>query len=79
MSTKFSKKQLVFPTIVFVALMTVVLMLWNRSLEGHKEVLKKEVETNGRLRFQEFLTSGENNVTALENLKERIEMTHGDY
>lgn len=70
---------MVFPTVVFIALMTIVLMLWNRSLQAHKELLKKEVETNGRLRFQEFLSSGENNVTALENLKERIEMTHGDY
>src|SRR5690606_19814030 len=79
MSTKFSKKQLVFPTIVFVTLMSVVLMLCNLSLKGHKEVLKKEIEINGRLRFQEFLSSGQNNVVALENLKERIEMTHGKY
>lgn len=79
MSIKFSKKQLVFPTIVFIALMTVVLMLWSRSLEGHKELLIKEIETNGRLRFQEYLSSGENNVTALENLRERIEMTQGEY
>src|SRR5690554_2316929 len=79
MPAKFSKKQLVFPTIVFIALMTVVLTLCYRSLEGHREVLKKEIETNGRLRFQEFLYSGRNNIVALENLKERIEMTHGDY
>lgn len=79
MSPKFSKRQLIFPTIVFIVLMTVVLTLCYRSLEGHKEVLKKEIETNGRLRFQEFLSSGRNNIVALENLKERIEMTHGDY
>ncbi|HLT50909.1 MAG TPA: response regulator [Arenibacter sp.] len=54
-------------------------MLSNLSLKGHKEVLKKEIEINGRLRFQEFLSSGQNNVVALENLKERIEMTHGKY
>src|SRR5690606_21556910 len=34
---------------------------------------------NGRLRFQEFLYTGRNNIVPLENLKERIEMTHGDY
>lgn len=54
-------------------------MLCDRSMKAHKQVVVNEIETYGRLRFQEFLSSGQNNVWALENLKERIEMTHGKY
>ena len=70
---------MVFPTIVFIVLMTIVLLMSKNSMERHKELLKKEIEVNGRLRFKEFLTYGRNSKMALENLKKRIEMTDGGY
>ncbi|MCM4167612.1 Sensor histidine kinase RcsC [Arenibacter antarcticus] len=79
MTIKFSSNLLIFPIVVFFSLSTVVVLLWNSSLKGHKELLLNEVETNGIFRFNEFLSSGKENITSLENLGKRIEMTNGAY
>ncbi|MDX1328146.1 MAG: hypothetical protein R3299_10630, partial [Arenibacter sp.] len=79
MTIKFSSKPLLLPAIVFLGLLTVVILLWNSSLDGHKELLQHRVDTNGYFRFKEFLSSCEDDIAALENLKERIEMTNGGY
>jgi signal transduction histidine kinase/ActR/RegA family two-component response regulator len=79
MSFKFSKKELIFPLLVFITLMVVAVILWNKTLKTQKTLLKNEIQTSGLLRSQEFYTSIENNIKALENLKQRIEMTNGGY
>ncbi|WP_176328506.1 response regulator [Arenibacter amylolyticus] len=79
MTIRFTSKPLLLPTIVFLGLLTVVILLWNSSLDGHKELLQHRVDTNGYFRFKEFLSSCEDDIAALENLKERIEMTNGGY
>ncbi|MCM4152624.1 hypothetical protein DHD05_13575 [Arenibacter sp. N53] len=79
MSFKFSKRELIYPFSVFAVLMTVVALLWNLSLKADKELLRKEIEINGLLQSQAFLSSGQNSIIALENLMERMEMSHGDY
>ena len=79
MTIKFTSKPLLLPTIVFLGLLAVVILLWNSSLDGHKELLQHRVDTNGYFRFKEFLSSCEDDIAALENLKERIEMTNGGY
>jgi len=79
MSFKFSKKELIYPVAVFAVLMIVVTLLWNHSLNSDRELLKRELEVNGLLQSQSFLSSGQNSILALENLMERMEMSHGDY
>ena len=79
MSIKFSKSQLLLPFSVFIVLMIVVALLWNRSLNSDRELLVRELEVNGLLQSQAFLSSGQNSIIALENLMERMEMSHGDY
>ncbi|ALM08135.1 hypothetical protein SB49_10215 [Sediminicola sp. YIK13] len=79
MSFKFSKKELIYPLLVFMTLMVVVVALWNKTLKTQESLLKNEIQTSGHLRSQEFYHSIENNIKALENLKQRIEITNGDY
>ena len=79
MSFKFSKKELIYPLLVFMTLMVVVVALWNKTLKTQELLLQNEIQTSGHLRSQEFYHSIENNIKALENLKQRIEMTNGDY
>ncbi|NJB71094.1 signal transduction histidine kinase/CheY-like chemotaxis protein [Saonia flava] len=79
MSIKFSKKELILPITVFVVFITMVFILWNKSLESQKLSLINEIQTTGNLRAQEFFLSVKNNIKSLENLKQRIEMTNGSY
>ncbi|MFT4833037.1 MAG: signal transduction histidine kinase/ActR/RegA family two-component response regulator [Psychroserpens sp.] len=79
MSYKFSKKELIFPLLVFMSLMVVAIVLWNKTLKTQEALLKNEIQTSGQLRSQEFYNSVANSVKALENLKQRIEMTNGGY
>lgn len=79
MTFKFSKKELIFPLSVFVVLMVFALFLWDKTLKTQDDLLKKEIQTSGHLRSQEFYKSVTQNIKALENLKQRIEMTNGDY
>ncbi len=79
MSFKFSKKELILPLLVFMTLMVVVVALWNKTLKTQESLLQNEIQTSGHLRSQEFYHSIENNIKALENLKQRIEITNGDY
>ena len=79
MTFKFSKKELIFPLSVFAVLMVFALFLWNKTLKTQEDLLKKEIQTSGHLRSQEFYKSVTQNIKALENLKQRIEMTNGGY
>ncbi|SHJ56988.1 Signal transduction histidine kinase [Arenibacter nanhaiticus] len=79
MSFKFSKKELLFPSAVFLVLMTIVIVLWQKSENAEKLHLQNEIRTAGFLRFQEFVSAGQINLVSLEDLKNRIEMTKGEY
>tara|TARA_R110002050_G_scaffold111752_4_gene225586 strand:+ start:10898 stop:12940 length:2043 start_codon:yes stop_codon:yes gene_type:complete len=79
MSLKIPKKEIIYPFSVFVLLMIVVVALWKSSLDSNRELLKKEIETNGHIQSQGFLSSGQKSIIVLENLMERLEMTNGDY
>ncbi|MEJ1223175.1 response regulator [Sediminicola sp. 1XM1-17] len=79
MTFKFSKKELIFPLSVFIVLMVFALFLWGKTLKTQEDLLKNEIQTSGHLRSQEFYNSVTHNIKALENLKQRIEMTNGDY
>ena len=79
MSFKIPKKEIIYPFSVFVLLMLVVLALWKNSLDSNRELLKKDIEVNGQIQSQGFLSSGQKSIIVLENLMERLEMTDGDY
>ncbi|RTE55282.1 response regulator [Arenibacter aquaticus] len=79
MSIKFSKRELIFPIVVFVILMTVVSILWNNALREQKNALREEISHTGFLRYKEFIYTGQSSIVALENLMRRIQMTKGAY
>ncbi|MEQ8218991.1 MAG: response regulator [Arenibacter sp.] len=79
MSFKIPKKEIIYPFSVFVLLMIVVFGLWKNSLDSNRELLKKDIEVNGNIQSQGFLSSGQKSIIVLENLMERLEMTNGDY
>ncbi|RAJ11535.1 response regulator [Arenibacter echinorum] len=79
MSIKIPKKEIIYPFSVFVLLMIVVIALWKNSLDSNRELLKKDIEVNGNIQSQGFLSSGQKSIIVLENLMERLEMTNGDY
>jgi len=79
MSLRFSKKELIFPIAVFAVFITIVLVLWNKSLEIHEKTFIREIQTTGNLRAKEFFSLVKYDVKSLENLKQRIEMTNGSY
>lgn len=79
MSLKIPKKEIIYPFSVFVLLMIVVVALWKNSLDSNRKLLQKEIETNGHIQSQGFLSSGQQSIIVLENLMERLEMTNGDY
>lgn len=79
MSFKIPKKEIIYPFSAFVLLMIVVVALWKNSLESNRQLLKKDIEVNGQIQSQGFLSSGQKSIIVLENLMERLEMTNGDY
>jgi signal transduction histidine kinase len=79
MPFKIPKKEIIYPFSVFVLLMLVVVALWKNSLDSNRELLKKDIEVNGNIQSQGFLSSGQKSIIVLENLMERLEMTNGDY
>ncbi len=79
MSLKSSKRELIFPIIVFAVFITMVLVLWNKSLKTQKSTFIREIQTTGSLRAKEFFSLVKYDVKSLENLKQRIEMTNGSY
>jgi len=79
MSLKFSKKELIFPIAVFAVFITIVFLLWNKSLKTQKSTFIREIQTTGSLRAKEFFSLVKYDVKSLENLKQRIEMTNGSY
>ena len=79
MSFKIPKKEIIYPLSVFAILMIVVVFLWKNSLDSNRELLKKDIEANGLIQSQGFLSSGQKSIIVLENLMKRLEMTNGDY
>lgn len=79
MSFKIPKKEIIYPLSVFAILMIVAVVLWKNSLDSNRELLKKDIEANGLIQSQGFLSSGQKSIIVLENLMERLEMTNGDY
>ena len=79
MSLKSSKKELIFPIAIFAVFITIVLVLWNKSLKTQKATFIREIQTTGSLRAKEFFSLVKYDVKSLENLKKRIEMTNGSY
>lgn len=79
MSFKIPKKEIIYPFSAFVLLMIVVVALWKNSLESNRQLLRKDIEVNGQIQSQGFLSSGQKSIIVLENLMERLEMTNGDY
>ena len=79
MSFKIPKKEIIYPFSVFALLMIIVVALWKNSMDSNRELLKKDIEENGQIQSQGFLSSGQKSIIVLENLMERLEMTNGDY
>ncbi|MBU2905313.1 response regulator [Arenibacter algicola] len=79
MSFKIPKKEIIYPFSVFVVLMIVVVALWKNSLNSNRELIKKDIEVNGQIQSQGFLSSGQKSIIVLENLMERLVMTDGDF
>lgn len=73
------KKELILPIAVFVVFITIVLVLWNNSINTQKSSFIREIQTTGNLRANEFISIVEYDIKSLENLKQRIEMTDGAY
>ncbi|MCK0192227.1 response regulator [Arenibacter sp. F20364] len=79
MSFKIPKKEIIYPVSVFILLMIVVVALWKNSLDSNRELLKKDIEENGQIQSQGFLSSGQKSIIVLENLMERLVMTDGEF
>ena len=74
-----SKRELIFPLAIFSALIAIVFILWNNSLNTQKSNYVRELQNTGSLRAKEFFSLVKHNIKSLENLKQRIEMTNGSY
>lgn len=73
------KRITILPLLVFVGLMMLVTFFWQQTVFTQAQDLQEQVELTGRLVSQEFLSIVKSDIAPLENLKNRIEITDGEY
>lgn len=77
---KFLEKHRLFISIfIGLVLSLAVILIWNKSNERLRDTLKNKVSVTSGLIVQQFKDAFLGNVTRLENLKRRLEVTDGDY
>ena len=73
------KRITILPLLVFVGLMMLVTFFWQQTVFTQAQDLQEQVELTGRLVSQEFLSIVKSDIAPLENLKNGIEITDGEY
>lgn len=65
--------------LAFILLNLIVLFLWSRYTNGQDLELKHKIEHTGKQLTNDINSSIRNDIIVLENLKNRIQFTNGDY
>ncbi len=79
MQKNYTQKRYWIPLIVTVLLATITVLLYLYFLHDVPKRLGKEIKTTGKLASQDFQSFVGHNINALENLRARIEDSHGGY
>ncbi|KJD32615.1 hypothetical protein PK35_10475 [Tamlana nanhaiensis] len=79
MFNKLNKKIVLFPLIAFLISAILVLTFWKKALNNVNNTIDEDVLQNGKLVSKEFRNIIKNDISRLENLKNRIEFTNGLY
>ncbi|RSK42116.1 response regulator [Mangrovimonas spongiae] len=70
---------LILPIAIFVGLTTVAYFIWDKSIEDYQIRVKEQIQLTGTLSTQEFIKTINKEVQRVENLKNRLEISEGDY
>lgn len=67
------------PIVSFLVLLTVILITYKISIDRHQVLIKAQVNETGALLSKEFKNIVNSDISNLENLKNRLEHTNGNY
>jgi len=73
------RKEFYIALLAFILLNLIVLFLWSRYTSGQQLELKHKIEYTGKQLTNDINTSIRNDIIVLENLKNRFQITNGDY
>ncbi|WP_338733014.1 response regulator [Mangrovimonas cancribranchiae] len=70
---------LIFPIAIFIGLSTVAYFIWDKSIHDYQVRVKEQIQLTGTLSTKEFIKTINKEVQRIENLKNRLEISEGDY
>lgn len=73
------RKEFYIALFAFILLKLIVLFLWSRYTSGQQLELKHKIEHTGKQLTNDINASIRNDIVVLENLKNRFQITNGDY
>ena len=79
MTSFVKRKEFYIALLAFILLNLIVLFLWSRYTSGQQLELKHKIEYTGKQLTNDINTSIRNDIIVLENLKNRFQITNGDY
>ena len=79
MDSILKKKEFLISLFSFILLNLIVLFLWNRSIKEQKLALEHQVNNSGKLLTTKFSSIINRDIQRLENLKQRLQITDGEY
>lgn len=79
MLSKLKKTVSLLPLASFIISVSIVFVVWNKSLNNSNQLIEENVIQTGKLIFKEFKNIVEADFAQIQNLKNRIEFTDGMY
>ncbi|GAA3771993.1 hypothetical protein GCM10022271_00130 [Corallibacter vietnamensis] len=69
----------VLPILALTSIAVLVITIWDKSIDDYQVWVKQQIQLTGELTTQEFIAHINKEIVQLENLKNRLEFTNGDY
>ena len=69
----------VLPILALTSIAVLVITIWDKSIDDYQVWVKQQIQLTGELTTQEFIAHINKEIIQLENLKNRLEFTNGDY